>query len=381
MANDQADTLETALKIANQQAAQAANPQTANSGSSNSPAAATPQDAGNGGGSFNIPTPCQDLTGQYGCQINGSIPSLNSGQTQPFNTPRPWVPGHAAPDVQAEIMALANAMLAANVATNQTRVRRALLRHVVNNRLPLKSMDLVCLQQPTGSSGKVIDIPLRWKPEDIKKDAIDRSHLCDDVAEDDAKDACREQKYGQAVMWAEPELAGQCRGAGDIDAVAECAKQKFLNAWNKDYGIVSAEAPKGWTVPSSCKTPMVVAAKRDYSLRERLRAALESARPYRDVGNESELQPQEPVASLADNPAPPAPPPPAIDDDEAYCNYMAREVVRGELTPSSVTAIPPGCKATIAAAEALKNRQNRLFTMDAAETDAAIRHLMGDAGR
>ena len=75
---------------------------------------------------------------------------------------------------------------------------------------------------------------------------------------------------------------------------------------------------------------------------------------------------------------PPPPTPPAIDDDEAYCNYMAREVVRGELTPSPSTAIPPACRATIAAALKAKQQTEgvRPFSMNADETDREIAKLL-----
>jgi hypothetical protein len=60
---------------------------------------------------------------------------------------------------------------------------------------------------------------------------------------------------------------------------------------------------------------------------------------------------------------------------------MARKVVRGELTPGPAIAILPGCRATIAAALALKTKQqadgSRSFSMDAAESDCEIAKLMG----
>jgi len=84
----------------------------------------------------------------------------------------------------------------------------------------------------------------------------------------------------------------------------------------------------------------------------------------------------QPSPSIADSGSP------MNDDDEAYCNYMASAIVRGELTRGPATAIPQGCKATIAAAEALRARQIAAgapppFTMDPAQTDEAIRRLLG----
>src|SRR5260370_19415952 len=102
-ANDQAQTLENGLKIANQMAAQ---PQSAPNAAPPDPAPRTMANADNGStNSFNIPTPCQDLTGKYGCQNGGAVPlqqqsRLAEGETQRLNKPRPWKPGRAAPDVQ-----------------------------------------------------------------------------------------------------------------------------------------------------------------------------------------------------------------------------------------------------------------------------------------
>jgi hypothetical protein len=84
----------------------------------------------------------------------------------------------------------------------------------------------------------------------------------------------------------------------------------------------------------------------------------------------------QPSPSIADSGSP------MNDNDEAYCNYMASAIVRGELTPGGATAIPEGCKATIAAAKELRARQIAAgapppFTMDPAQTDEAIRRLLG----
>jgi hypothetical protein len=186
----------------------------------------------------------------------------------------------------------------------------------------------------SGAGPKLIDVPLRWRPQDIKKEAIDRSHLCDDVPGGDTKDVCREEKYGQAVMWAEPELAGQCRAAGgldhDLDAVAECAKRKFLNAWANGDGVVQAPPPETWSMPADCSAS-APQAQRKQSLRDRLRAALAAGLATDQGGGDNNGQAQQPTpdAATSDNaPAPPPLSPPPADDNEAYCSYMAREVAR-----------------------------------------------------
>lgn len=387
-ASDQAQTLENGLKIANQMAAQ---PQSALSAAAPDPAPGAILNADNGSSnSFNIPTPCQDLTGKYGCQNGGAVslpqqPGLAEGKTQRLNKPRPWIPGSVAPDVQVEIAALAETILGRpDDALDRAKLVRALERRLADHRVPVQPKDIVCLQPVNGVGQRLLDISLRWHPEHIKKEAIDRSHLCDGVADGDAKENCRENNYGRAVMWAEPELAGQCRSAGgpdhDVDAVAECAKRKFLNAWANNDGIVTAPPPDNWTMPAMCNAT-VPPAQRKQTLRDRLRAALAAAATGQGNDSDDDGPTKEGTTVVGNAPALPPPSPPAADDDEAYCNYMAREVVRGELTPNASTEIPPGCKATIAAASTLKTKQQaggaQPFSMNADETDKEIQRLLG----
>jgi hypothetical protein len=381
-ANDQAQTLETALNIANRQVVQTANQPAGAGPPAGNVASATPEASGS---DKTIPTPCQDLTGKYGCRNAGMPPLMqqpglnNGGPNQTLNQPRPWTPGSVAPDVQAEIMALANAVLAKSDG-DQMRIKlaRRLERLAADHHVPLKPQDLACLQPASNSEPKLIDMPLRWHPYQIKKDAIDRSHLCDDVPEGNAKDSCRENKYGQAVMWAEPELAGQCRGAGGSDDVAECAKRKFLNAWANDDGVITAPPKDRSAIPATCDAA-ASPQKRADSLREKLRAALAAASPYQGADDTNSGQTQPPLAANPVADTPPSPPP-LSDENDAYCNYMAREVVRGELTPGGATSIPSECKAAIAAAEALKSQQQKEgampFAMSSSETDAAIKKLL-----
>lgn len=350
-----------------------------------------PQKGANGGSasanSFNIPTPCQDLKGKYGCQNPGAItvrqaPAISSGQTQTYNRPKEWVPGGVAPDVQAEILALATSLLDLSD-NNPTRValKRRLERRLAEHHVALKAKDLACLQ-PTKSSGpRTVDIPVRWTFQQIKKEAIDRSGLCKEAGNaSEAIELCRENKFGQAVMWAEPEIAALCRAGNtnqSIDEIGDCARRKFLNAASS--GIVSAPIPVGWNISETCNAKSSIE-ERKVSLRDRLRAALAAARADREQENKkvdsNEAGQTKPSATEDAAPSPFV----ATDDDEAYCNYMARMDVRGELTPNAATAIPAKCSATIAAAEKLKLEQKAnqkgVFSMDADETDAEIRRLV-----
>ena len=179
-------------------------------------------------------------------------------------------------------------------------------------------------------------------------------------------------------MWAEPKLAGLCRGAGDIDAVAECAKRKFLNGWARHDGVADAPAPDRWVMPGACN-PKGTQAQRKQTLRDLLRARLAARDPMEAVNQDAAPGSQITPTSTPDSPAAPSPPP-LTDTDEAYCSYMARAVIRGELTPGSGAPIPPECKGTIAAAEALKAKQQKEgpppFTMSDVETDREIARLL-----
>jgi hypothetical protein len=247
---------------------------------------------------------------------------------------------------------------------------------MADHRAPLKVAERSCLQPVTVEGPRLLDVPLRWHPYHIKKEAIDRSHLCDGVAEGEARDACREAKYGEAVMWAEPELAGQCRGAGNPAEVAECARRKFLNAWDHNDGVVQAPAPDRWTVPGSC-SPMGSPVQRQSGLREMLRAHLAAASARVDADTKEAAPSAREAAQAAGIGEDPPSPPALRDEDEAYCNFMARAVTRGELTPGGSTPIPPKCKASIAAAEALKaDTQTPAFSMSDVETDREIARLL-----
>jgi hypothetical protein len=335
---------------------------------------------------------CSDITGTGGAS---SAPSdcgtsrrgpptqqqarLSEGETPKFNKPRPWKNGGLSPDEKAQILALGDLL----IATPDTFPQREALRHLLERRLAAlrvrtKARDLACLQPISGINRPVLDIPLRWRPGDIKKNAIDGAGLCNDVPEGDAKEACREAKYGEAVMWAEPELAGQCRGEGgpehDTEKVAECARRKFLNAWattGDAHGIAGSPTPDDWILPADCNASASPVQRRE-SLRDRLRRMLAEAAAQPTASDDPvAATPSTPVADTVQ-----APEPPPRDDDEAYCSAIADDLVRGTLTSGGGMAIPPGCKATIARLEAKQKRDGKgTFRMDGSETDKEIKRL------
>ncbi len=300
--------------------------------------------------------------------------------------PRPPT-GRVTPDVAREIQAMAGSIMdLPDGASDRPQRIRKLKRLMADHGVPVKPQDMQCLQPINGSDPPFVDVPLRWHPYHIKKEAIDQSHLCDGVQEGDAMDACRETKYGEAVMWAEPELAGQCRTANapdfNPDAVAECAKQRFLSAWSTNEGIVPASTPATWVMPASCG-PKVPKATRKNTLRDRLREALSGPANDNNTNASDDGQPQLAAAAapVAANPPPPPPSPPAADENEAYCNYMAQAAVRGEWTPGAGTPIPAECKTMVNAALAkrakLQTEGTRPFSMNGGDTDREVGKLLG----
>jgi hypothetical protein len=287
--------------------------------------------------SFNIPAPCQDLKGKYGCQTAGAVvtnhpPSLLSGQAQIINRPKQWVPGGVAPDVQAEILQLASSLLDTSD-TDPVRVtlKRRLERRLAEHHVALKTKDLACLQPVHSSGPRMVDVPLRWTYAQIKKEGIDRSGLCKDAGTGDALKLCRDNMFGQAVMWAEPEIAALCRAGNpkqDVEVVGDCARRKFMNA--AASGIVSAPLPANASISETCN-PRAPSKQRIEALRNRLRAALAAARSR--GANQAEAAgdgPQKPfLDSNVQSEVPPPSPSVATDEDEAYCSYMARQDVRG----------------------------------------------------
>lgn len=289
----------------------------------NKPTTSPPQTVGynNSTGDRNVPTPCQDLTGPYGCRPTGgaSMPLRRSpAGPQPTRSMRRVPPARADASYQ---LADGAGNLPADTPNREPLVAAA-ERRLADSGAPYSPKELMCLQPDTGADPKLIDLPLRWHMEDIPEAAI-RAGLCPDQPKGDALDACVEQNYGKAVVWAEPDLGGMCRGANSSDDdVAECARRKFVTAWTRQMndpmlGIVQAPPPSTWeSYGEYCFPKGRGGPKR--SLRDRLRDSLRTAA---DNGAEPTPAPSgqasaEPPANASDVPAQPVP------TDDAYTNYM-----------------------------------------------------------
>jgi hypothetical protein len=235
---------------------------------------------------------------------------------QPTRSMRPVSPARADSSYQ---LADAAGNLPADTPNREPLVAAA-ERRLADSGAPYSPKELMCLQPDTGQDPKLIDLPLRWHMEDIPEAAI-RAGLCPDQPKGDALDACVEQNYGKAVMWAEPDLGGMCRGANapDYDE-AECARRKFVTAWTRQMndpmlGIVQAPPPSTWEsygevcFPKGRKGP-----KRGLRqiLADRLRPDAGADQPA--PSGQATTAP--PNSSDAGQPTQPA------QTDDAYTNYM-----------------------------------------------------------
>jgi hypothetical protein len=335
---------------------------------------------------------CSDITGigggggPVGCSPSKGNASyiksqISSGRTQKLSQPRPRIIVSMTPQLQMDLLKLSDAMM--DLPDNDVlreKMRRRLQRRLADHQLPLKQQDLDCLQPTSGTGRRMVDVALWWHPYHIKKEAIDQSGLCNGVPDGTAKEACRENKYGQAVMWAEPEIAGLCRTETmpnqNLDAVAECARRKFENAWaNGKEGILSAPPPDRWTAAGICSAK-VSSKQKKQNLRDLLIAAMAAANA--NDGHADEATPQGQQSPV--QPASVEQSPPPYAENEAFCAYIARDVARGQLTPDGGTPIPAECKATIAAAEKFKAGQpangRGIFTMSDVDTDREIKRWL-----
>ena len=230
-------------------------------------------------------------------------------------------------------------------------------------------------------SGRLLDIPLRWDLSNIVPEAIERSGVCDGVADADLA-ACQQEKYGEAVMWAEPDIDAQCRAQEAPDVwntpkVAACAKNTFINTWMTRGGHFRPMRFDTALADAPCDPPQADTAPRDTGLRRTLAENLrDEVPPEDDKATENKAdQPR----SKPDAPAQQSGPVP--EENAAWCNFMADKVRRGELTPGVATAIPAECTAKIAAAKDATPSEppppsEHRFSMTGSENDAEIRRML-----
>lgn len=182
-------------------------------------------------------------------------------------------------------------------------------------------------------------VSVEWKVADIEQEVLDRG-LCADAGDDKSK--CVAQNFGLVVLDVEPEIRARCKvqeqdpQEQNMGALAVCADRMLRNAWSQ----ATPPAAAGRASAEQCPPPAAPSSRADSAddLRRRLRAALAASGDRDDA-------PEAPTESPAPAPAQAAKTPAADPDtDEAFCAYIARKSVRGELTPGDSTPIPQYCK-------------------------------------
>ncbi len=193
---------------------------------------------------------------------------------------------------------------------------------------------------------------LSCTPQDIS-DVVRASNRCTNGATD-AEEACRRYEFGLAVMDAEPQIGALCRAqetgaAGQSsEALSECARRRFLNAWDARMSP-RPKVSTGVQVGRPCAPGSAEAPSRE-SLREHLRRAIDAMPDF--LPDPQTLAPAPlTLAAPAESPPPDTAVPTAAQADEAFCAYIARRAVRGQLTAAAATPIPAECREAMDAAK------------------------------
>lgn len=224
---------------------------------------------------------------------------------------------------------------------------------IASNNIPFDIDRFLCQSAALPESQGRPALSVEWTVADVEQEVLDRG-LCADAGDD--KSRCLAQNFGIVVLDVEPEIKARCKAQEqdpqeqNITALAVCADRMLRNAWSQSSASPTAASR---AKAEQCPPPPVSSARRDNTddLRRRLRAAL-AARGERDEAPEADTT--VPADTQAPEPAQVAGAPPARDPDtdEAFCAYIARKSVRGELTPGGGTPIPEYCKKALDAAKA-----------------------------
>ncbi|KAB2910374.1 MAG: hypothetical protein F9K29_25065 [Hyphomicrobiaceae bacterium] len=196
---------------------------------------------------------------------------------------------------------------------------------------------------------------LRWRVPDIPFEIAKRG-LCPQEKGSAEYDACVAYQFGQVVMDVEPDIKAICKlqendfQEKDLAALGECAERKFHHAWSQrqgrfyrlDSGIV-VEPGKRCTPPGK---------EAQDSIRDELIKIIDAMPDTLDA-------PPQPAPKTDPQHSPDSPAPQVklatsaatSDEDEAFCAFIARRVVRGELTPGGGTPIPAQCRTAVDAAK------------------------------
>lgn len=295
-----------------------------------------------------MPTP-RHRPGHWASQSQSLRNSARSSAARPN---RPPLPQSVRTNIEALVVAAAR-LQTGDPARAQilTAVRSIIKEH----QLPLDLEQLLgetCGPQEVNLVDGVDAERLSRTPQDIS-DAVRASNRCTNGATV-AEEACRRYEFGLAVMDAEPQIRAVCRaqetgGAGQVSEVlSECARRRFLNAWDARMSP-RPRTSTGVQVGRPCASASAEMPSSE-SLRERLRRAIEAMPDVLPVPQTPAPPPQALAAPAESSPTDTALPT-AAQADDAFCAYIARRAVRGQLTAAAAAPIPAECREAIDAAK------------------------------
>jgi hypothetical protein len=215
---------------------------------------------------------------------------------------------------------------------------------IASNNIPFDVDAFLCQSAALPANSGLPAVSVEWKVADIEQEVLDRG-LCKDAGDD--KSQCVAQKFGLVVLDVEPEIRARCKAQEqdpqeqNIDALAACADRMLRNAWSQS----PPPAAPSRASAEQCQPPAASVPRRDSAddLRRRLRAALAAAGEG-DEAPEADTTIPSAEAAAPESAQAAAPPAADPDTDEAFCAYIARKSVRGELTPGDGVPIPEYCK-------------------------------------
>lgn len=236
--------------------------------------------------------------------------------------------------------------------------------------LPEKTVDDLVCGRRRESTGRKLE--LRWRLADIPE-AIERSGVCAGISDPEELEACSKVNVGRAIMWAEPEIGGLCRALPDASDQAECAKNKFLNAYARGSpAFIELPRSSSSAQPCTAESQSGPSPRRDTSLRDQLKKRLhegdndqDQAGPADGAADDQSAGSRTAQGNDTSHPR--------KEEDEIWCNFIGNDFRRGALDANSANRIPDVCGPENAAAKERAGIAGLpLSSVDNAETERQI---------
>lgn len=232
---------------------------------------------------------------------------------------------------------------------------------VADHKLPIDVDQLLgeaCGPAPVRAVDGVEPMALRWTRVAVEERAR-AAPACAGLGGDPLSD-CQRQQYGLVVMEVEPAIRTLCKAQENdpnetnLEALGQCATRRFNNAWEARGQAERRHAAiqQGQTCASTGPTPPTVAqpAVRGPSLRDQIRRALAAMPDYLPAEETVSNDGASSTPGVAELAMTQPDPPTAQEADEAYCAFIARRAVRGQLTENAAVQIPAHCRSAVDAA-------------------------------